>query len=140
MDGTKTTVFDCSLIELPKLTVERGSITAVNNGIEVPFAVKRVYYLYDVPSGSERGAHAHRRLHQLIVAATGSFTITVNDGQTKRSFNLSQPNIGLYLPPGLWRELNDFSGGGISMVLASMNYEAEDYIRSFDDFLNYKSL
>lgn len=136
--GTKTTVYDCSVVTLPKLEVERGAITAVNNNLEIPFGIKRVYYLYDVPSGSDRGAHAHKELQQLIIAASGSFTITVDDGRLKRSFTLSQPNVGLFLPPGLWRELTDFSGGSICLVLASMIYSKEDYIRSYKDFLIYK--
>lgn len=138
--GTKTTIYDCSLVTLPKLEVERGAITPVNNHAEVPFAIERVYYLYDVPSGSDRGAHAHKELQQLIVAASGSFTITVDDGLLKRSFMLSQPNVGLFLPPGLWRELNDFSGGSICLVLASLEYSVSDYIRSYSDFKQFKNL
>lgn len=138
--GTKTTIYDCSLVTLPKLEVERGAITPVNNHAEVPFAIERVYYLYDVPSGSDRGAHAHKELQQLIVAASGSFTITVDDGLLKRSFMLSQPNVGLFLPPGLWRELTDFSGGGICLVLASLEYSVSDYIRSYSDFKQFKNL
>ena len=137
--GTETSVYDCSLVKLPKLAVERGSITPVNNNVEVPFAIKRIYYLYDVPSGSDRGAHAHKELQQLIVAASGSFTITVDDGLLKRSFTLSQPNVGLYLPPGLWRELTDFSGGSICLVLASAIYSQEDYLRDYFKFKEWKS-
>lgn len=136
--GKSTTVYDCSLIELPKITDEKGAITFVNNGAEVPFDTKRIYYLYDMPSGSERGAHAHKALHQLIIAAAGSFTITVDDGRVKRSFFLSRPNIGLYMPPGLWRELGDFSGGSICMVLASKEYDAKDYIRDYSSFKTFK--
>ena len=137
--GQNTTVYDCSLVELPKLSDEKGAITAVNNREQIPFDIKRMYYLYDVPSGSERGAHAHKDLHQLIVAATGSFSITVDDGNIKRSFNLTRPNIGLYMPPGLWRELFDFSGGGICMVLASELYSEDDYIRNLKEFISWKS-
>lgn len=136
--ASKTTVYDCSIVELPKFGDATGCITAINNNDEIPFEIKRIYYLYDVPSGSERGGHAHRDLQQLIVAPTGSFTITVNDGKTKRSFLLSQPNIGLYLPPGLWRELSDFSGGSICLVLASEEYSEKDYIREFNTFLDLK--
>ncbi|NVK75222.1 MAG: WxcM-like domain-containing protein [Oceanospirillaceae bacterium] len=133
-----SSVYSCSIVELPRISDGQGSITAVNNGIEIPFDTRRVYYLYDVPSGSERGGHAHKALHQLIVAAAGSFVITVDDGKIKRSFHLSRPNMGLYLPPGLWRSLHDFSGGGICMVLASEAYSEEDYIREYVDFLEYK--
>ena len=136
--ASKTSVYDCSLVQLPKLAVERGAITPVNNNVEVPFAIKRIYYLYDVPSGSERGAHAHKTLQQIIIAASGSFTITVSDGKLQRTFTLSQPNIGLYLPPGLWRELSDFSGGSICLVLASSEYEEEDYIRNLETYRRWK--
>jgi len=138
--GKKTTVYDCSLVQLPKLSDEKGAITAANNGIEVPFDIQRIYYLYDVPSGSERGAHGHKELQQCIVAVAGSFTITVDDGNLKRSFLLSQPNVALYLPPGLWRELGDFSGGSICMVLASLEYDAGDYIRDYENFKTYKGI
>ncbi|WP_289030014.1 FdtA/QdtA family cupin domain-containing protein [uncultured Algoriphagus sp.] len=137
--GTETTVYDCSLITLPKLEVDRGAITFASNNREVPFEIKRLYYLYDIPSGSDRGAHAHKELQQLILAASGSFTITVNDGKQKRSFALNQPNIGLYLPPGLWRELTDFSGGSICLVLASHEYDEGDYIRNLEIFRVWKS-
>lgn len=136
--GTDSTVYDCSLLTLPKFEVERGAITSVNNKSEIPFAIKRVYYLYDVPSGSDRGAHAHKELQQLIVAASGSFTVAVDDGKLKRSFILSQPNVGLYLPPGLWRELTDFSGGSICLVLANHEYKENDYIRDYHDFKKFK--
>lgn len=138
MIGKNSSVYDCSIIELPRITDDKGAITFVNNGVEVPFDTKRVYYLYDVPSGSERGAHGHKALHQLIVAAAGSFTITVDDGRVKRSFFLSRPNVGLFMPPGLWRELGDFAGGSICMVLASQEYDEDDYIRSYPKFKDYK--
>lgn len=137
--GTETSVYDCSLVQLPKLEVDRGAITPVNNNVEVPFAIRRLYYLYDVPSGSDRGAHAHKKLQQIIIAASGSFTITVCDGKLQRSFTLSQPNIGLYLPPGLWRELSDFSGGSICLVLASTEYDEKDYIRNLETYRKWKS-
>jgi hypothetical protein len=116
-----------------------GNITAVNNEQEIPFAVKRVYYLYDVPGGEARGGHAHRELHQFILAGSGSFDITVDDGRIRRTFSLNRPDYGLYLPPGLWRELDNFSSGSISLVLASEVYLEEDYLRDYQQFLVFKS-
>ncbi len=134
-------VFDCSIIELDKHHSERkGNLTVVQNGETLPFDVKRVYYLYDVPSGESRGAHAHRDLQQLIVAATGSFRVTLDDGRIKRSFFLNRPYQGLYVKPGLWRDLDDFSSGAVCMVLASEVYQREDYIRDYDDFLEFRGL
>jgi hypothetical protein len=134
----ETTVFDCSLIQFRKNHTEKGNITAINNHIEIPFQVKRIYYLYDVPGGEERGAHAHRNLKQLIVAASGSFDLTVDDGSTKRTFQLNRPNMGVLMPAGLWRELRNFSSGSICLVLASEEYSKEDYIRDYNAFKNYK--
>jgi oxalate decarboxylase/phosphoglucose isomerase-like protein (cupin superfamily) len=133
-----TTVFDCTLLELPKNHSEKGNITAVNNDLEVPFEIQRVYYLYDVPGGEARGGHAHRDLQQLIVAASGSFDLTVDDGKVKRTFQLNRPYQGIYVPTGLWRELNNFSSGSICLVLASIPYSETDYIRDYLEFLNFK--
>ena len=133
-------VFDCSMIELDKHHSERkGNLTVVENGKTLPFDVKRVYYLYDVPGGESRGAHAHRNLEQLIVAISGSFTVTLDDGNCKRSFFLNRPYQGLYVKPGMWRDLDDFSSGAVCMVLASEVYQAEDYIHSYDEFINYRN-
>jgi hypothetical protein len=134
----ETTVFDCSLIQFRKNHTEKGNITAINNHIEIPFQVKRVYYLYDVPGGEERGAHAHKNLKQLIVAASGSFDLTVDDGSTKRTFQLNRPNMGVLMPAGLWRELQNFSSGSICLVLASEEYSEEDYIRDYNVFKKFK--
>ena len=132
-------VYDCTMIELDKHHSDRkGNISVVQNGDTVPFDVKRVYYLYDIPGGEGRGAHAHRELEQLIVAASGSFTVTLDDGKCKRSFFLNRPYQGLYIKPGLWRDLLDFSSGAVAMVLASDVYKKEDYIRDYDDFLKYR--
>lgn len=137
----KSSVYDATVIELPKIHNVAGNITAVNNAEgEIPFEIKRVYYLYDVPGGENRGAHAHRKLQQLIIAASGSFEITLDDGKIRRTFNLNRPYLGLYMPSGLWRELDNFSSGAISLVLASMDYDANDYIREYSDFLKFKSL
>lgn len=135
----KYSVFDCTIVELDKHHSERkGNLTVVENGQTLPFDVKRVYYLYDVPGGECRGAHAHRELEQLMVAASGSFTVTVDDGKSKRSFFLNRPYLGLYIKPGLWRDLSDFSSGSVVMVLASDVYKAEDYIRDYGDFISFK--
>jgi len=135
----KSTVFDCNMIELPKVHRPSGSITAVNNNFEIPFETKRVYYLYDIPGGEGRGAHAHRELQQYIIAASGSFDIIVDDGRVKRAFHLSRPYLGLYIPSGLWRELNNFSSGSICLVLASHDYNEKDYIRDYEEYLSYKN-
>ena len=116
----KYSIFDCSMVELDKHHSDRkGNLSVVENGDTLPFDVKRVYYLYDVPGGESRGAHAHKELEQLIVAASGSFTVTLDDGDSKRSFFLNRPYQGLYVKPGLWRDLVDFSSGAVAMVLAS---------------------
>lgn len=132
-------VFDCSMVELDTHHSERrGNLTVIENGVTLPFDVKRVYYLYDVPGGENRGAHAHKDLSQLIVAASGSFTVSLDDGKCKRSFFLNRPYQGLYVKPGMWRDLVDFSSGAVAMVLASDVYNADDYIRNYDDFLKYR--
>lgn len=137
----KTSVYDCSLIELDRHHSQRkGDISVVENGITVPFDIKRVYYLYDVPGGVFRGGHAHKELKQLIVAASGSFTVTLDDGKVKRSFMLNRPYIGLYVAPGIWRVLDDFSSGSVCLVLASDLYDPGDYIRDYEDFMNYKNV
>lgn len=135
----KFSVFDCSLIELDRHHSDRkGNLTVVENGQTLPFDVKRVYYIYDVPGGENRGAHAHKQLEQLIVAASGSFTVTLDDGKNKRSFFLNRPYQGLYVKPGMWRDLEDFSSGAVCLVLASELYDKDDYIRNYDDFLKFK--
>ena len=136
----KYSVFDCSIIELDRHNDQRfGNLTVVENGETLPFDVKRVYYLYDIPGGEGRGAHAHKELEQLIIAASGSFTVTLDDGKCKRSFFLNRPYQGLYVKPGLWRDLVDFSSGAVVMVLASEVYQKEDYIRDYDEFLKFKN-
>lgn len=137
--GIKYSVFDCTMVELDKHHSDRnGNLTVVENGITLPFDVKRVYYIYDVPGGENRGAHAHKELEQLIVAASGSFTVTLDDGHTKRSFFLNRPYQGLYVKPGMWRDLVDFSSGAVAMVLASDIYKKEDYIRDYNDFIEFR--
>lgn len=136
----RTTVYDCSIIELDKHHHEKGNITVVENNTTIPFEVKRTYYLYDVPGGESRGGHAHKELSQLIIAASGSFRVTLDDGNVKRSFLLNRPYQGLYIVPGIWRELDDFSSGSVCLVLASMPYEVEDYIRDYNKFIAYKGV
>lgn len=132
-------VFDCSMIELDRHHSDRrGNLTVVENGKTLPFDVKRVYYLYDVPGGESRGAHAHKELSQLIIAVSGSFTVTLDDGKCKRSFFLNRPYQGLYVKPGMWRTLEDFSSGAVCMVLASDVYKASDYIRTYEEFIDFR--
>jgi oxalate decarboxylase/phosphoglucose isomerase-like protein (cupin superfamily) len=136
---TRYNVKDCMVVELDKHHSDRkGNLTVVENGVTLPFDVKRVYYLYDVPGGESRGSHAHRQLEQLIVAASGSFTVTLDDGKHKRSFFLNRPYQGLYVKPGLWRDLDNFSSGAVCLVLASEVYQKEDYIRDYQEFLEYR--
>ena len=136
----KHCVFDCTMVELDRHHSDRkGNLTVVENGQTLPFDVKRVYYLYDVPGGENRGAHAHKELSQLIIAASGSFTVTLDDGKCKRSFFLNRPYQGLYVKPGMWRDLEDFSSGAVCMVLASDVYLAEYYIRDYQEFLKFRN-
>jgi hypothetical protein len=138
MELNKFTVFDCSIIHFPKIQNRAGNITPIQNNIEAPFAIKRVYYLYDVPGGESRGAHAHKELEQLIIAASGSFDVTIDDGNNKKTISLNRPNYGLHLKPGMWRELSNFSSGSICLVLASLLYAESDYIRDYEDFMVFK--
>lgn len=136
----KYNVFDCTMVELDKHHSNRkGNLTVVENGQTLPFDVKRVYYLYDIPGGENRGAHAHKDLSQLIIAASGSFTVTLDDGKCKRSFFLNRPYQGLYVKPGMWRDLDDFSSGAVCMVLASEVYQKEDYIRDYNEFIEFRN-
>ncbi len=133
-------VYDCTIVELDRHHSDRkGNLTVVENGKTLPFDVKRVYYLYDVPGGENRGSHAHKELEQLIIAASGSFTVKLDDGKSKRSFFLNRPYQGLYVKPGLWRDLEDFSSGAVCMVLASEVYQQGDYIRNYDEFLKFRN-
>lgn len=134
-----SSVYDCTMIELDKHHSDRkGNLTVVENQNTVPFDVKRTYYLYDVPCGESRGGHAHKELSQLIIAASGSFIVTLDDGNVKRSFLLNRPYQGLYIIPGIWRTLDDFSSGAVCLVLASHGYDETDYIRNYNNFIEYK--
>ncbi len=140
MELNKFTVFDCSIIHFPKIQNRAGNITPIQNNIESPFSIKRVYYLYDVPGGESRGAHAHKELEQLIIAASGSFDVTIDDGKNKKTFSLNRPYFGLHLKPGMWRELSNFSSGSICLVLASLLYAESDYIRDYEEFKKLKNI
>lgn len=132
------TVFDCSLYQLEKKHEEQGNLTYVYNGIHVPFDVKRVFYSYDIPGGEARGAHAHKKCHQFLVAASGSFEVVLDDGVNKRTVLLNRPFYGLHVPPGIWAMEQGFSSGSICLVLASEGYLEEDYIRNYEDFVMYR--
>ena len=132
------TVFECSVIEMSKVHATTGNITVLENSVNVPFDVKRIYYLYDVPSGEERGGHAHYELEQYIVAASGSFDVILDDGVNRRRISLNRPNLALHIVPGLWRSLDNFSSGSICMVLASHVYNEADYLRNYVKYLKIK--
>jgi hypothetical protein len=131
-------IYDCSIIQLNKIHNRSGNITSVENKISIPFSVKRIYYLYDVPGGAQRGGHAHKELQQLIVAASGCFDVVLDDGNNKKIVELNRPYYGLHVVPGIWRELINFSSGAICLVMASEIYSKNDYIRDYDDFLRYR--
>lgn len=140
MKNYGSNIYSCSVLELSRIHNPSGNITIVQSDNVLPFDVKRVYYLYDVPGGSERGGHAHKALQQLIVAASGSFDVILDDGTMKKTVHLNRPNYGLLIVPGIWREIINFSSGAICLVLASEKYDPVDYIRQYDDFLVWKSL
>jgi len=125
----------CKIIQLPKTTDPRGNLTYIEGRRQIPFEIKRVYYLYDVPGGSTRGGHAHKDLHQLIIAMSGSFDVVLNDGSQQQRFHLNRSYYGLYVCPMLWRELDNFSSGSVCMVLASNYYDEADYYRDYEQFL-----
>lgn len=127
---------DCRILDLPKIHDPRGNLTFIEGGNHVPFDIQRVYYLYDVPGGADRGAHAHRNLHQFIVAMSGSFDVVLDDGQEQRRFHLNRSYFGLYVCPMMWRYLDNFSSGAVCMVLASSKYDEADYIRDYDQFMS----
>jgi dTDP-4-dehydrorhamnose 3,5-epimerase-like enzyme len=127
-------VTDCKIISLPKISDPRGNLTFIEANRHIPFAIQRVYYLYDVPGGAERGGHAHKRLHQLIIAISGSFDIHLNDGRNTVTYHLNRSYNGLYVCPMIWREIDNFSSGAVCMVLASDFYDESDYYRNFEFF------
>ena len=136
----KSSIYDCVILPLNKIHNRAGNITIVEGDKNVPFDVKRIYYLYDIPGGEDRGAHAHKELKQLIVAASGSFNVLLDDGLSKKIVTLNRPDYGLLIVPGIWRELMEFSSGAICLVLASLGYEESDYLRDYNDYLKYINL
>lgn len=126
---------DCKILDLPKIHDPRGNLTFVEGSRQIPFEIRRVYYLYDVPGGSERGGHAHLALHQFVIAMSGSFDIVLDDGFDKKRIHLNRSYMGLYLPPMTWRELDNFSSGSVCMVLASEYFDEADYVRDYSDFM-----
>jgi hypothetical protein len=126
---------DCRLIELPRITDPRGNLTFVEGGRHAPFAIRRVYYLYDVPGGAERGGHGHKTLQQVMIAMSGSFDVVLDDGRERRRFHLNRSYYGLYIPPMIWRELDNFSSGSVCLVLASEVYDEADYFRDYGQYL-----
>jgi hypothetical protein len=133
---TPTALEKCQLINLPKIADHRGNLTFIESDFHIPFSIKRVYYLYDVPSGAERGGHAHRKLEQLLIAIAGSFDIVIDNGISKKRLHLNRPFSGLYIPNMIWREMDNFSSGSVCLVLASEHYDETDYYRSYEDFLS----
>ncbi len=135
----RTTIHDCRIIDIRKYTDNRGYLSVIEGGLDIPFEIRRIYYLYLVPD-TARGAHAHKKLQQLLIATSGSVDVIMDDGKDKKTFHLDKPWKGLLIPAGLWRDLENFSGGAVLMCLASEKYEADDYIRNYNDFLNFKEL
>lgn len=133
----KASVFDCSIIELPRINNRAGNITPVTNNVNVPFEVKRIFYIYDIPGGEDRGAHAHKECHQFLIAASGSFEIEMDDGTNKRTVILNRPYFGLHIPPGVWASEKGFSSGAICLVLASHLYSESDYLRDYNHYLSF---
>lgn len=135
----EVTTYDCSIIELPKISFRAGNITPIHPSVNIPFPIERVFYIYDIPGGESRGAHAHKTCHQFIVAASGSFDIFLDDGINKKTIALNRPYYGLHIPPGIWAAEQNFSSGAICLVLASILYDAKDYIRDYNKFIKLKS-
>ncbi|MBL7903266.1 MAG: WxcM-like domain-containing protein [Bacteroidia bacterium] len=138
--NTSVSISDCRVIELAQIGDRNGHITVVTNNSEIPFAVKRVFYLYDIPGGESRGAHAHKECHQFLVAVSGAFEVVLDDGKNKRSVHLNNPKTGLHIVPGIWASEVNFSSGSICLVLASHNYEETDYIRNYSDYKTFKRI
>ena len=137
VEKVKNSVYNCGIVHLPKVHNPAGNITVIENYIHAPFDIDRVYYLYDVPGGADRGGHAHKELQQFVVAVSGAFDVLLDDGVNKKVIHLDRPFIGLHIVPGIWRELLNFSSGSVCLVMASHKYDEKDYIRNYDEFLNH---
>lgn len=138
--NNKPTVFECGIIYISKLETEGGHISVIQNNTDIPFETKRIFYLYDIPGGESRGAHAHKECHQLLIAASGSFEVLLDDGNAKRLIQLNRPFMGLHIPPGVWASEINFSSGSICLVLASHEYDEADYLREYNDFILWKQV
>ncbi len=132
-----STVHECNLLDLKQFGERNGHITVINNNLEIPFAIKRIFYLYDIPGGESRGEHAHKECHQFLVAVSGAFEVLLDDGKEKRQVLLNRPYIGLHIPPGIWASEINFSSGSICLVMASHEYSEDDYLRHYDDYLKF---
>lgn len=135
----KPTVYDCSVVELGKIENNQGNLTVVQSNQNVPFDIKRVFYLYDIPGGEARGAHAHKQCHQFLVAVSGCFEVALDDGVNQRTVTLNRPFYGLHIPPGIWAAEQEFSSGSVCLVLASETFNEEDYIRDYEQFKAFRS-
>lgn len=133
----RNTIYDCSIIELPRIKERCGNITPIHGSKDIPFDIVRVFYLYDIPGGEDRGAHAHKECHQILIASSGSFEVELDDGKNKRTVFLNRPYFGLHIPPGIWAAEKGFSSGSICLVLASHVYTEGDYIRDYSEYLKY---
>ena len=133
-----STIDDCKVIQLSKIHNRAGNITIIENNLDIPFEVKRIYYLYDIPSNETRGGHAHKELYQIVIGASGSFNINLNDGVNDKTIFLNRPDFGLLIVPGIWRDLSDFSSCSVCLVFASEIFSENDYIRDYDEFITLK--
>jgi hypothetical protein len=136
---SKTTIYDCSIVELQRIENRAGNITPITNFENIPFEIRRIFYIYDIPGGKERGAHAHKSCHQFIIAVSGSFEIEMDDAFNKRTVSLNRPYYGLHIPPGIWAAEKSFSSGSIALVITSHKYDKDDYIRQYDFFKEFKN-
>lgn len=137
MSNNMPSIYNCSVVELPRIGDERGNITPVHGSLNIPFEIARVFYLYDIPGGEARGAHAHKECHQFLIAAHGAFEVVLDDGTNKRTVLLNRPNYGLHIPPGIWAAEQGFSSGAICLVLTSHVYDADDYIRDYEEYVEF---
>jgi len=136
----RVTIYDCSIIEIPKIRNRSGNISVIEGLKNLPFEPSRVFYLFDIPAGEGRGGHSHKECHQFVVSASGSFEVLLDDGVNKKTIALNRPFCGLHIPPGIWAQELNFSSGAICLVLASKKYNSEDYIRDYVEFIKWKSL